>query len=111
MLPVKFFKVLCYGLDFPVYQRRFLSVSRTHMAPAYTTFPFPKDLFLKFIDEYDGESLYLLHQNITSHELVSKWFTEQHALKCIMPAGYFPIKLEALPEGTCVHAHVPVYQV
>ena len=26
-------------------------------------------------------------------------------------AGWFPIKLEALPEGTCVHAHVPVYQV
>jgi hypothetical protein len=27
------------------------------------------------------------------------------------PAGYFPVVLEALPEGTCVHAHVPVYQV
>lgn len=26
-------------------------------------------------------------------------------------AGYFPIKLEALPEGTCCHVHVPVFQV
>ena len=26
-------------------------------------------------------------------------------------AGYFPIKLECLPEGTCIHPHVPVYQV
>ena len=25
--------------------------------------------------------------------------------------GYFPIKLEALPEGTCINARVPVYQV
>ncbi len=26
-------------------------------------------------------------------------------------AGHFPVKLEALPEGTVIHAHVPVYQV
>lgn len=25
--------------------------------------------------------------------------------------GWFPIRLEALPEGTCCHAHVPVYQI
>lgn len=25
--------------------------------------------------------------------------------------GYFPVKLQALRDGTCVHAHVPVYQV
>lgn len=25
--------------------------------------------------------------------------------------GYFPIKLQALPEGTCAHIHVPVYQI
>jgi hypothetical protein len=24
--------------------------------------------------------------------------------------GYFPVRLEALPEGTVVHAHCPVYQ-
>lgn len=28
-----------------------------------------------------------------------------------LSSGYFPIKIEALPEGTCVHAHVPLYQV
>lgn len=26
-------------------------------------------------------------------------------------AGYFPLKVEALPEGTCIHAHVPVFQM
>ncbi|KAF9282427.1 nicotinate phosphoribosyltransferase family-domain-containing protein [Linnemannia elongata] len=25
--------------------------------------------------------------------------------------GYFPLKIEALPEGTAIHAHVPVYQI
>ncbi len=25
--------------------------------------------------------------------------------------GYFPIKLEALAEGTCVNSHVPVFQI
>ncbi|GIL51516.1 hypothetical protein Vafri_7487, partial [Volvox africanus] len=25
--------------------------------------------------------------------------------------GFFPVKLEALPEGTCIHARVPVYQI
>ncbi len=25
--------------------------------------------------------------------------------------GYFPIKVQALPEGTCAHIHVPVYQI
>ncbi|CAG8670493.1 11568_t:CDS:10, partial [Acaulospora morrowiae] len=49
----------------------------THNA-GYTNFPFPKDLFLKFIEENDG---------------------------------YFPIKIEALPEGTSCHAHTPVYQI
>ncbi|CAG8575713.1 5260_t:CDS:10 [Cetraspora pellucida] len=44
----------------------------------YTSFPFPKDLFLKFIEENDG---------------------------------YFPIKIEALPEGTSCHVHTPVYQI
>ena len=32
-------------------------------------------------------------------------------LKGIYVAGHFPIKLEALPEGTCCHVHVPVFQV
>lgn len=49
----------------------------THNA-GHSPFPFPKELFEKFIKENDG---------------------------------YFPIRLEALPEGTAIHAHVPVYQV
>ena len=30
---------------------------------------------------------------------------------CAMHAGYFPLKLQALQEGSCVHAHVPVFQI
>jgi len=48
----------------------------THNA-GKTPYPYPKDLFLKFIEENNG---------------------------------YFPIKVQALPEGTCAHIHVPVYQ-
>ncbi|GIL51514.1 hypothetical protein Vafri_7487 [Volvox africanus] len=51
---------------------------RTHMSPGYTPFPFPRQLFEKFIRENNG---------------------------------FFPVKLEALPEGTCIHARVPVYQI
>ncbi|RHZ60515.1 hypothetical protein Glove_352g45 [Diversispora epigaea] len=25
--------------------------------------------------------------------------------------GYFPVRIEALPEGTCCHVHTPVYQI
>ncbi len=49
----------------------------THNA-GHTPFPFPKHLFLKFVEENNG---------------------------------YFPVKLQALPEGTCAHIHVPVYQI
>ncbi|KAI0244258.1 hypothetical protein L0F63_006052 [Massospora cicadina] len=41
-------------------------------------FPFPKGLFLKFVNENDG---------------------------------YFPIKVQALPEGSVVYPHIPVYQI
>lgn len=41
-------------------------------------FPFPKHLFLKFIQNNNG---------------------------------YFPITLQALPEGTCAHIHTPIYQL
>jgi nicotinic acid phosphoribosyltransferase len=44
----------------------------------HTPYPYPKELFLKFIRENDG---------------------------------YFPIRLEALPEGTVANVHVPVYQI
>ncbi len=43
-----------------------------------TEYPFPKELFLRVIDEHNG---------------------------------YLPIKLEALPEGTVIYAHTPVYQI
>lgn len=48
------------------------------MSPNYGSFPFPKDLFLKFVRQHNG---------------------------------YFPVKIQTLPEGTCVHVHTPVYQV
>jgi hypothetical protein len=51
---------------------------RTHLSPNNGPFPFPKDMFLKFVHENNG---------------------------------YFPVKIQALPEGTCVHVHTPVYQV
>eukprot|EP00158_Paraphelidium_tribonemae_P004455 Partr_v1_DN26764_c0_g1_i4_m8754 putative nicotinamide len=49
----------------------------THNA-GYRPFPFPKELFLKFIRENDG---------------------------------YFPVKIEACPEGSVVYPHVPIYQI
>jgi len=53
---------------------RFLS---THNA-GNTPFPWPRDLFERFIAEKDG---------------------------------YFPVRVQALPEGTCCHARVPIYQI
>jgi len=50
---------------------------KTHNVP-FSQYPFPKDLFLKFIRENNG---------------------------------YMPIKIEALPEGSVVFAHTPVYQI
>ena len=66
----------------------------THCA-GFTDYPFPRDLFEKFVRENDGT--------------------------CCSPAGrrspltrrrpgYFPVRLEALPEGTVVHANCPIYQ-
>ncbi|KAF9170776.1 hypothetical protein BGX20_008532, partial [Mortierella sp. AD010] len=49
----------------------------THNA-GFTPYPFPKDLFMKIVDEHDG---------------------------------YFPVRIEALPEGSACHAHVPVFQI
>jgi len=50
----------------------------THMAPGHGKFPYPRELFLRFIKEHNG---------------------------------YMPVKIEILPEGTCVHPHVPVFQI
>jgi nicotinamide phosphoribosyltransferase len=43
-----------------------------------TSYPFPKDLFLKFVQENNG---------------------------------YFPVKIEALQEGSVINIHTPVYQI
>jgi hypothetical protein len=48
------------------------------MAPDHSAYPFPKELFLRFVRENNG---------------------------------FFPVKIQALPEGTCVHVHTPVYQL
>jgi nicotinic acid phosphoribosyltransferase len=53
-------------------------VVRTHASPNFGPFPFPKEMFLKFVRENNG---------------------------------YFPVKIQALQDGTCVHKHTPVYQV
>jgi len=49
----------------------------THNA-GFQPYPFPKDLFLRFVRENNG---------------------------------YFPCRIEALPEGTVANVHVPVYQI
>lgn len=49
----------------------------THL-DGFLPFPFPKELFLKFIRENNG---------------------------------YFPIKLQALPEGSVIYPHTPVFQL
>ncbi|KAJ9049782.1 hypothetical protein DSO57_1021004 [Entomophthora muscae] len=49
----------------------------THNAGS-TQFPFPKELFLKFVRENNG---------------------------------YFPIKVQALPEGSVIYPHIPAYQI
>ena len=50
---------------------------KTHNA-GNTEYPFPKELFMKFVKENNG---------------------------------YFPVKIEALEEGTVANVHVPVYQI
>jgi hypothetical protein len=37
--------------------------------------------------------------------------THAELVPAVAVAGYFPVRLEALPEGTVVHANCPVYQV
>jgi nicotinamide phosphoribosyltransferase len=49
-----------------------------HLAPAHGNFPYPRDLFLRFIEEN---------------------------------GGYMPVTLAALPDGSAVHARVPVFQI
>jgi nicotinic acid phosphoribosyltransferase len=51
---------------------------KTHQAPLYSPYPYPRHLFLKFIEENDG---------------------------------YMPVRVQALPEGTSVLPHTPVFQI
>lgn len=81
-------RFVCYGIryvvetyllkqwtvDDVVQAKRFY---KTHNA-LNTEFPFPEELFLRFIKKNDG---------------------------------WFPIKFQALPEGTVAHIHTPVYQI
>ncbi|GAX79752.1 hypothetical protein CEUSTIGMA_g7193.t1 [Chlamydomonas eustigma] len=51
---------------------------KSHLAPGFTEFPYPRHLFEKFVRENNG---------------------------------FFPVKIEAIPEGTAIHARIPVYQI
>ncbi|KAF9982724.1 hypothetical protein BGZ65_002559 [Modicella reniformis] len=62
----------------------------THNA-GFTPFPFPKDLFMKV--NRTQAHLQMFPQIVNEYD------------------GYFPVKIEALPEGTAHHVHVPAYQI
>ena len=78
------------------------------MAPGFTPFPFPRPLFEKFVRENQGGSL-------TNGTHCTHTLPHPHALSVTMLSsartGYFPVRIEALPEGTCIHTRIPVYQV
>lgn len=91
----------------------------THMAPNFTDFPFPKDLMARFVQQNNGQSHCLWHSSLRHVEHLplpckcstSCPTTSVFQLTLCCDTGYFPVVLETLPEGTCVHAHCPVFQV
>jgi len=91
----------------------------THMAPNFTDFPFPKDLMAKFVQHNNGQSRCLWHSGLRHVDhlplpckcSISCPSTSIFQLTLCCDTGYFPVVLETLPEGTCVHAHCPVFQV
>lgn len=91
----------------------------THMAPNFTDFPFPKDLMAKFVQHNNGQSHCLWHSRLRHVDhlplpcksTTSCPTTSVFQLTLCCDTGYFPVVLETLPEGTCVHAHCPVFQV
>ena len=91
----------------------------THMAPNFTDFPFPKDLMVKFVQQNNGQIHCLWHYSLRHVDYVplqckcSKSCPSNYILHLTLccDIGYFPVVLETLPEGTCVHAHCPVFQV
>jgi hypothetical protein len=64
----------------------------THNA-GYSSFPFPKDLFVKIVKEHDG------------------YFPGKYSIQVRHQCSHVVVKVEALPEGSVVHVHTPVYQV
>ncbi|KAJ2724076.1 hypothetical protein GGI07_002197 [Coemansia sp. Benny D115] len=81
-------RIIFYGLRYVIehYISRQWTLQDVNMAEAFfkthnagfTAFPFPRDLFLKFIAEHNG---------------------------------YFPVRIEAMPEGSVVYPHTPVLQI
>ena len=91
------------------------------MAPGHSDFPFPKDLMLKVVQQNNGGSPCkpmsgrhfksgTAYASCSDKHMVDRWVQSVYMTFCSF-AGYFPVVLEALPEGTCVHAHCPVFQV
>lgn len=69
----------------------------THNA-GKTSFPFPSDLFLKVKKLTDsGRDSQRVAYHVTVCACVCPQFINENN-------GYFPVKIEALPEGACVHA-------
>jgi nicotinic acid phosphoribosyltransferase len=81
-------RIVCYGIRYIIqtYITRPWTIRDVENAErffnqhnaGFNKFPFPKELFLRFIKENKG---------------------------------YFPVKIEALPEGTVCYPHVPIYQI
>ena len=62
------------------------------------TFPFPKTSSLRFETRTNKK------QKNKIQKTKKKKFVKENN-------GYFPVKIEALPEGTVCYPHVPVYQI
>ena len=58
-----------------------------------------------------GSASYITQAICSGNTGLGDLSTNLHNTLTYCCAGHFPIRLEALPEGTVIHAHVPVYQV
>lgn len=66
---------------------------------------------MKFVTQNNGETVALVHCNHAWCSNITTGQDSQVDWHACMWSGYFPVKLQALPEGTCINARVPVYQV
>lgn len=57
-------------------------------------------------DVIDAEKFYVTHN---AGYLPYPWPKELFQEIVEQNNGYFPVTIEALPEGTCAHSHVPVF--